>query len=271
MTGVATAIGVGVAGIAAGAYESSQASSAQQSAAQGAENTQMSMFNQIQANEAPWVTSGKQANSALASFYGLGGAGGATPNYSAILSNLPGYQFQLQQGTQAVDRNLAAQGLLQSGAAGKELQQYGQGLAQSYAGQYTQGLQNLSQMGQAAAGGQATAGMNAANNVSSSQIYAGNAAAGGAIGTANAIGGGLNNGLMGYGLYSSYQNSLNNGGANGYVPGVNYNPGSNYTFDSGGNVIGQGAAAGQGATPFAGGGGLAYGAGYDPTAWTGLT
>ena len=204
------------------AVSSSNAASAQENAANTAANTQTGMFNQIQANEAPWVGTGGQANNALAQFYGLPGQNGAasTPNYNNILSNLPGYQFQLTQGTQAVDRNLAAQGLLQSGAAGKELQQYGQGLAQSYAGQYTQGLQNLSQMGQAGAAGVATAGMNAANNISSSQIYAGNAAAQGSINTGNAIQGGINNGLGGYGLYSSYQNSLY--GPNGtYASGLN--------------------------------------------------
>ena len=41
----------------------------------------------------------------------------------------PGYQFQLQQGNQALERSLAARGLGQSGAALKAAQEYGQGLA----------------------------------------------------------------------------------------------------------------------------------------------
>lgn len=48
---------------------------------------------------------------------------------SQMLQQDPGYQFRLQQGQQAVERSLAAQGLGQSGAALKAAQEYGQGLA----------------------------------------------------------------------------------------------------------------------------------------------
>lgn len=50
------------------------------------------------------------------------------PDMEALMSD-PGYQFQLQQGQQALDRSLASRGLGQSGAALKAAQQYGQGLA----------------------------------------------------------------------------------------------------------------------------------------------
>lgn len=205
MTGAATLIGAGIAAVgtvAGAAISSSGAKSAAQTQANAANNataTQEANFQQIQSNEAPWVSTGQQANSALGAFYGLpgtsgtGGAPATTPDYSSILSNLPGYQFQLQQGTQATDRNLAAQGLLQSGAAGKALTTFGQGLAQNYAGQYTAGLTGLSQLGQAGAAGVASAGINTANQVSSNQIYAGNAQATGQVNSANA----LNQGLSG--------------------------------------------------------------------------
>ena len=177
---------------------SKSAASDQSQAAANANATQLQMFNKIQANEAPWVSTGQQANTALGQFYGLPGADGTTtmPDYNSILSNLPGYQFQLQQGTQATQRDLAAQGLLQSGAAGKALTTFGQGLAQNYAGQYTAGLTNLSQLGQAGAAGVASAGMNAANQIGSNQIYAGNAAAAGQVNSASAINQGLS-GLAG--------------------------------------------------------------------------
>lgn len=45
------------------------------------------------------------------------------------LQNDPGYQFRLQQGNQALERSLAAQGLGNSGLALKAAQEYGQGLA----------------------------------------------------------------------------------------------------------------------------------------------
>ena len=51
----------------------------------------------------------------------------------------PGYQFQLQQGTNAINENAAANGTLMSGNTGKALQQYGQNLGQSA---YQQTYQN---------------------------------------------------------------------------------------------------------------------------------
>ena len=229
----AAAVGT-IAGAAISSHGAQSAADTQAAAANQANQTQLQMFNTIQGNEAPWVSTGQQANSALAQFYGLPGSGASsstgppsgsnvislgggaygvgnsgpqvsgggstpaatTPDYNAILSNLPGYQFQLQQGTQATQRDLAAQGLLQSGAAGKALTTFGQGLAQNYAGQYTAGLTNLSQLGQAGAAGVASAGINAANQIGSNQIYAGNAQATGQMNAANAYGQGIS-GLAG--------------------------------------------------------------------------
>lgn len=239
--------GAAVVGAVGSSIASSNAADAQEQASQNASNTQMAMFNRIQGNEAPWVNSGQAATAALAQFYGLptatptassvdptggylvGGERGlrdipgrvsipttstthstttaSTPDYNKILSNLPGYQFQLQQGSQAVQRNLAAQGLLQSGAAGKALTQYGQGLAQNYAGQYAGGLATLSQLGEAGAAGVASAGINAANQIGSNQIYAGNAAAAGYANTANAV----NTGLGGLASAYGYANQPNYG------------------------------------------------------------
>lgn len=233
------AAGVVAAGtVAASAISSSGAKSAagdQEAAANNANATQEANFQQIQANEAPWVTTGQQANSALGAFYGLPGASGAggagssaTPNYSNILSSLPGYQFQLQQGSQATDRDLAASGLLQSGAAGKALTTFGQGLAQNYAGQYTAGLTGLSQLGEAGAAGVASAGINTANQVGSNQIYAGNAAATGQVGSSNAINQGIS-GLAGLvGNYASSQQSpyMGAGGGSSGIMNTNFSPSS---------------------------------------------
>jgi hypothetical protein len=51
----------------------------------------------------------------------------------------PGYQFQLQSGTNAINENAAANGTLMSGNTGKALEQYGQNLGQSA---YQQTYQN---------------------------------------------------------------------------------------------------------------------------------
>lgn len=70
------------------------------------------------------------------------------------LTKDPGYQFNLDQGTKAIDRSAAARGSLFSGATAKELQQFGQGLADNtynkayerWASENNQ-LQNLSGQG----------------------------------------------------------------------------------------------------------------------------
>jgi hypothetical protein len=55
----------------------------------------------------------------------------------------PGYQFQLQQGTNAINQNAAANGTLMSGNTGKALMDYGQGLASTtYGNVYNRALQS---------------------------------------------------------------------------------------------------------------------------------
>lgn len=56
-------------------------------------------------------------------------------------TNDPSYAWRFQQGQQAVERSAAAKGLLQSGNAAIELQQYGQGMAsQEYGAQFNRTL-----------------------------------------------------------------------------------------------------------------------------------
>lgn len=248
--GAAIAAGTAVAGVAGSAISASaagNAASAQTAAANQADQTQLSMFNTTNSQQAPYRQAGGQALNALSGFYGLGGvdtsavgggpsaseisgaAGGAgassTPDYNAILSNLPGYQFQLQQGSQAVDQNLAAQGLLQSGAAGKELAQYGQGLASNYAQQYVGGLQSLAGLGQSSTQASGVLGANAANQIGSNQIYAGNAQASSYANQANAINGGLQNVVGGLGY-------MNSPYSNGYSPYSAPSSGGGYNYSN---------------------------------------
>lgn len=165
-----------------------------------------------------------------------GGSNSSSNYYNNILSNLPGYQFQLDQGSQAVSRNLAAQGLLQSGAAGKALQQYGQGVASNYATQYVNGLQSLAGLGQTSVQSTGNIGANTANQIGANQIYSGNAQASGYAGTANAINSGLSGVAGAYGMYNTWQNQGYNNGSyasvmnNGNFGGPNAY-GSGYTFE----------------------------------------
>lgn len=79
------------------------------------------------------------------------------------LASTPGYQFQLDQGTQAISRMAAATGELASGKTGAALVDYGQGLATNTYNNYMTNLANI-----AATGTQAT-GQMAANSINEAQ------------------------------------------------------------------------------------------------------
>ena len=61
---------------------------------------------------------------------GLNGPSGNASATNAYQTS-PGYDFQMQQGTQALDRSAAGSGLFGSGNAAMALNQYGQGTCQS--------------------------------------------------------------------------------------------------------------------------------------------
>lgn len=93
-------------------------------------------------------------NQLLASL-GIGGAGGAAGGdaITAMLRNSPGYQFQLNQGSENVLRNAARAGTGASGQTLNALQTQGQGLADQTWQQYINNLQPfLGASGQAAGG-----------------------------------------------------------------------------------------------------------------------
>lgn len=97
--------------------------------------------------EQPYMQAGQQALGSYLGTLGLGNRQDAINRFKAS----PGYQFALQQGTQAVQRGEAARGLAGSGAEQKQLAQYGQGLANQEYGQYQSKLAGLAGMGQQAA------------------------------------------------------------------------------------------------------------------------
>lgn len=99
----------------------------------------------------PWSQYRPQASSQLA-----GEMGQTSPSdiYQQKLAQMttgefspddPSYAWRFQQGQQAAERSLASRGLLNSGNAAIELQQYGQGAAsQEYGAQFNRMLQGLS-------------------------------------------------------------------------------------------------------------------------------
>ncbi|WP_131798657.1 hypothetical protein [Achromobacter insolitus] len=135
----------------------------------------------------------------------------------------PGYQFRQQQGEQAIERMAAARGGLNSGRAAKDLAAFNSGLASQeyqnaygrYNNDYLTGfnafntgqnnifnrLMGVTGVGQSAANALAGVGGSAASQIADTQLQAGNAAAAGAMGQANAWSnalGGVTNSLQGY-------------------------------------------------------------------------
>jgi ElaB/YqjD/DUF883 family membrane-anchored ribosome-binding protein len=121
-----------------GANAAGNAASVESQAAQQAQK--VSQQNQTAANQAQ-QTALSNVTSAEQPYQTLGST--AENHLSTLLSNgftaptlqqaeqTPGYQFNLQQGTQAIDENAAANGTLMTGNTGTALENYGQGLAQN--------------------------------------------------------------------------------------------------------------------------------------------
>lgn len=269
---VAAGIGAGGA-IIAGNEQAGAAKSAAQlqyQEQQQALQFQEQEWNQQQQNMAPWIKQGQSAVGTLGGLQNqaLAGQGPLAPwtqQFQAPTAQqaaqYPGYQFALQQGTNALTNSAAASGNLLTGNTGEALQQYGQQLGQEdYTNVYNQALQQYQQsynqyeqnqsnlfnryaslagLGQTSASQLGNQGQAAASNVGNISLTGGaqigqqlnNAAAAqasGYVGAANAASGGINN----LSQYAMLQQLLN-GGSN---PGVNSQDAAN--IFSGTNVNG---------------------------------
>ena len=212
MSAVALAVVGGVTSIGSaliGSSAASDAANAQIQAANTASQTELSMFNQTQANEKPFMTAGQNSLAALMQGLGLSsGSNGAVANGSLTApfnyQASPGYAYQLQQGQQAVQNSAAARGGLNSGntdmalqanAVGLAGQDYYTGLAANQAQQQQQYnmLQTLAGSGQNAAANLGALGSQTAQSIGSNTLAAGNASAAGSVAQGNALAGLLNN------------------------------------------------------------------------------
>jgi hypothetical protein len=82
---------------------------------------------------------GQNANGILGDIYGLNGQAGAD-NARSMFQTGPGYQFQQQEGLQALDRRAAASGRMSSGNADMDTMRFSQGLADSSWGDWVNGI-----------------------------------------------------------------------------------------------------------------------------------
>lgn len=132
---------------------------------------------------------------------------GGLADYNALRANVghsfrasPGYQFAREEGIRAIDQAAGARGLLGSGARLRELTRYGTGVANQEYGNWLSRLQSLAGVGQAASGQAASLAQQGGQNQANFTLAGGQAQAQGTTGVANALLGGLNQGVGLYGL-----------------------------------------------------------------------
>ena len=196
-----------------GAYGANRAAKTQAQAAQQGLDAQQRMYEQTRADQEPWRQAGITALNQLVPL---------ATNYQKFgmdqFQQDPGYQFRLNEGLKALDRQAAARGGLISGNAMKAASRYGQDYASN---EYTNAfnryqaernaqlnpLQSLAGVGQSATNylGNAAQNMGQAQNQNIQSI--GNAQASGYVGGANALTSALGN-YLGYNQGQNYLDVL---------------------------------------------------------------
>lgn len=229
MSCVAVGIGAGISaigGIAGSVISGNSAKSAadaQAAAANHATDVQQQEWQQQQDNQKPFLQAGQAAIGQMGSM----AANPQTFSASDLASNMdPSYQFELQQGQQAIQRSAAAQGGLQSGGTLKSMAQYTQNMAstgyqQAYNNFNTNQTNQFNRLASVAGAGQTSngqlgqAGQNYANQVGNNMMGAANAqgaasiAQGNQLGnTLSSLGSGIGNGVSQMGLMNQNQNWL---------------------------------------------------------------
>lgn len=222
IVGGAVAAGGAIAGSVISSNAASNAANTQSAAAQQAQALQYQEFLTQENNQAPYLQAG---TSALA---GMQNPSFQQPFTMADFQQDPSYQFDLQQGQQAIQRSAAASGGLQSGGTMKAMAQYTQGMASN---DYEQAYNNynnnqtlqfnrlasVANLGQTANAQTNAAGMNMANQAGNDLMGGANAQAAAGIASGNqwgktlsGIGTGIGTSWMQAQQTSQYNNMLSN-------------------------------------------------------------
>jgi hypothetical protein len=209
----------GIIGGIVGAIGSIGAAGIQASSAANSLDFQKQVYKTETANAAPFLEAGQGALNQLQT----------TPNFSAPTAAqaqaMPGYQFQLQQGEQALSNKLVSNGMT-GGNSGVALENYAQGLASTnYQNAYNNSLntyntnlgklQNIAGMGLSATGLANQAGQSYANNAGSAVVGGGNALASGVVGATNSATNALTNTYLANQLGLGGSGGLGNFGSSG--------------------------------------------------------
>lgn len=156
----------------------------------------------------------------MGNLLGLNGQAGSQ-NAQAALATMPGYQFQLGQGNNAINAAAAAGGTLNSGNQALALQKYGQGLAGQNYGQYVSQLQPYMQMGEGAASGIGSMYGNLGNQLNANQTNQANMNMNAMTSAGNAqASAALANQGMGMGLLGGLGSFLSSPSGSGMLSGI---------------------------------------------------
>ncbi len=137
---------------------------------------------QGRADLAPWMDAGADALEAYSGELGLTAPGGAP--YVSKFRETEGYKFKKAEGEKSIVNNLARLGMKGSGAAWKELDRYGTGVADQEHDDYMANLAGLSASGQQASTNAAQISQNAGAGVSANTMTGAGNNAGNILGTA---------------------------------------------------------------------------------------
>lgn len=202
ITGTVLAVGGSIYSANKQSSAATDAANTQANAARDANATQLEMFNRSADMQAPWRQAGSNALSQIQG--ALGGQEWSRPFDASMMRADPGYQFRLDQGGKALQRQLSAGGKYFSGGALKEMQGYTQGLAsQEFGNAFNRfqtdrqnrlnPLMSLAGLGQGSAAQVGSQGVAVGNSIGNNLMAAGDAQAAGRIGSANAQAGMFNN------------------------------------------------------------------------------
>lgn len=227
---------------AAGVYGSQNAAEKLTQADQNAIGTQTSTLGNINSIWQPQRDLGVGADKALGAALGTNGQ---PADYSGF-ENMPGYQFAVKQGTQALQRQAAAIGNAYTPNTAAAIGQYVTGTAMQDYNTYISQLMGAAGLGSTANTGVANPTYQTGANISTLQQNQGYAQASGVQGAANAVGGWLSPAGAGSSLIGAAANWLRGGGSGnsgGYSGGgygnggggsyntdfMNYNASNGYT------------------------------------------
>lgn len=133
-----------------------------------------------------YVAPGTQPATAAPASNAIQSPGNIPMTAAAGFQETPGYQFQVQQGTQGVLNSLSALGMKNSGKALKSLDTFTQGVANQEYGNWLNRIAGVAGMGQSQTNATNALSQNAATNIGQTYQDQGQARASGYVGQANA-------------------------------------------------------------------------------------